>query len=73
MRARNEAALKELEQLQVYVHVVSNIVEGLDQAEKAHSLFFRVYYERPVVIDSPNLKLRQIARFSSNMILDVVC
>ena len=33
-------------------------------------LVFRVYYERPVVIDSLNLKLRQIARFSSNVILD---
>ena len=34
------------------------------------SLVFRVYYERPMVIDSLNLKLRQIARFSSNGILD---
>ena len=34
------------------------------------SLTFRVYYERPVVIDSLNLELRQIARFSSNMILN---
>ena len=33
-------------------------------------LDFRVYYERPVVIDSLNLKLRQIARFSSNVICD---
>ena len=33
-------------------------------------LVFRVYYERPVVINSLNLKLRQIARFSSNVILD---
>ena len=32
----------------------------------------RVYYERPMVIDSVNLKLRQIARFSSNMILDEI-
>ena len=34
------------------------------------SLVFRVYYERPMVIDSLNLKLRQIVRFSSNMILN---
>ena len=34
------------------------------------SLVFRVYYERPMVSGSLNLKLRQIARFSSNMILD---
>ena len=33
-------------------------------------LVFRVYCERPTVIDSLNLKLRQITRFSSNMILD---
>ena len=33
-------------------------------------LVFRVYYERPMVIDSLNLKPRQIAIFSSNMILD---
>ena len=33
-------------------------------------LVFRVYYEIPVVIDSVNLKMRQIARFLSNMILD---
>ena len=31
-------------------------------------LVFRVYYERPVVIDSLNLKLRQTAWFSSNKI-----
>ena len=40
-------------------------------------LVFRVNYERPMVIDSLNLKLRQIARFSLNMILDemlnVIC
>ena len=29
-----------------------------------------LYYEKPMVIDSLNLKLRQIARFSSNVILD---
>ena len=33
-------------------------------------LVFRVYYKRPMVIDSQNLKLRQTARFSSNVILD---
>ena len=33
-------------------------------------LVFQVYYERPMVIDSLNLKLRQIVRFSSNVILD---
>ena len=33
-------------------------------------LVFRVYYERPMVINSLNLKLMQIARFSSNMFLD---
>ena len=33
-------------------------------------LAFRVYYERPMVIDSLNLKLRQITRFLSNVILD---
>ena len=33
-------------------------------------LVFRVYYERPMVIGSLYLKLRQIVRFSSNMILD---
>ena len=35
-----------------------------------YSLVFRVYYERAMVIDSLNLKLRQIARPLSNMILD---
>ena len=34
-------------------------------------LVIRVYYERPMVIDSLNLKLTQIARFSSNMILEM--
>ena len=33
-------------------------------------LVFQVYYERPMVTDSLNLKLRQIARISSNVILD---
>ena len=33
-------------------------------------LVFRVFYKRPMVIDSLNLKLRQIVRFSSNVILD---
>ena len=33
-------------------------------------LVFRVYYERPMVMNSLNLKLRQIARFLSNVILD---
>ena len=33
-------------------------------------LVFPVYYERPMVIDSLNLKLRQIARFLPNVILD---
>ena len=33
-------------------------------------LVFTVYDERPMVIDSLNLKLRQIARFSLNVILD---
>ena len=33
-------------------------------------LVFRVYYERPMMIDRLNLKLRQIARFSSNVVLD---
>ena len=33
-------------------------------------LVFRVCYERPKVIDSLNLKLRQIAGFLSNVILD---
>ena len=33
-------------------------------------LVFRVYSEIPMVIDRINLKLRQIARFLSNVILD---
>ena len=35
-------------------------------------LVFRVYFERPMVIDSLNLKLRQIARFLSKVILDEI-
>ena len=37
---------------------------------RAPLLVFRVYYERPMLIDSLNFKLRQIVRFLSNMILD---
>ena len=37
-----------------------------------HLLVFWVYYERPMVIDILNLKLRQIVRFSSNVILDEI-
>ena len=33
-------------------------------------LVFRVYYERPVVIDSLSLKLRKNVRLSSNVVLD---
>ena len=32
--------------------------------------FFKFYKQRPMVIDNLNLKLRQIARFSSNVVLD---
>ena len=46
----------------VRAHLCSDIGE--------YTLVFRVFYERPMVIDSLNLKLRQIARFSSNVILD---
>ena len=35
-----------------------------------YKMVFQVYYEIPMVIDSLNLKLRQIARFSSNVILE---
>ena len=45
-----------------------------------HLLVFRVYYERPMVIDSLILKLRQIVRFSSKVfsktrrhLLNVIC
>ena len=51
-------------QIDAYVSNAKNRIEDL------RSLVFRVYYERPMVIDSLNLKLRQIARFSSNVILD---
>ena len=38
--------------------------------DSCNLLVFRVYNERPMVIDSLNLKLWQIVRFSSNVILD---
>ena len=42
----------------------------LSLASSSFLLVFRVYYERPMVIDSLNLKLRQIAKFLLNVILD---
>ena len=35
-------------------------------------MIFRVYYERPMMTDILNLKLRQIARFALNLILDEI-
>ena len=46
-------------------------VNSTDNTDNDNGLLvFRVYYERPMVINSLNLKLSQIARFSSNVILD---
>ena len=51
---------------------VRYVFELLFPTNETDLLVFLVYYERPMpmVIDSLNLKLRQIVRFSSNVILE---
>ena len=45
-------------------------LNGNGPLDECISLVFQVYNERPMVIGSLNLKLRQIVKFSSNVILD---
>ena len=57
--------------LLLYLRDASMKTIPADHANKRGILLvFRVYYERPMAIHSLNLKLRQIVRFWSKVILD---